>query len=384
MTIYLLAAGADHDAIERRIRAAVADLVSVSNIAEIADDLARKPQAQAYVVIIATIADKNRFAKLIELVSHHRDRMFFILVSDELSASEYKTLIRTGRGDWVSTNADFREIGDIVARREAEVGREAMPATSAERRPAVVALVPSAGGVGNTTLGVEIGIYLKTNKPTRERMICLIDLDFQSSHICDHLDIEPRWQIQEISSNPERLDSQLLDIFVSRHSTSLHVFAAPRRRFNVCDLNLSALDAFFTLVSARYQLILIDLPSTWFAWTSQVIAASDGVLVTGLNTVPGLRQTVETLAAVRETARGQVVAVVNRCERRMFGSIARRRQIENALGSNKIFYVGDEPMALQSVNTGIPMSQNKTYRAIGKDIATIAAFCTSLHPAIKS
>ena len=91
-------------------------------------------------------------------------------------------------------------------------------------------------------LAVEIGVYLKTNKPTKDRNICIVDLDFQSSHICDHLDIEARFQIDEISSNPERLDSQLFDIFISRHSTGLHVFAAPRRRFDVCNLNLSALD----------------------------------------------------------------------------------------------------------------------------------------------
>jgi Flp pilus assembly CpaE family ATPase len=145
-----------------------------------------------------------------------------------------------------------------------------------------------------------------------------------TSHICDHLDIEARLQIDEISSNPERLDSQLFDIFISRHSTGLHIFAAPRRRFDVCDLNLSA------------------------------------------------------LAAVREIARGQVATVINRCERRLFGSIARRQHVESAIGSESVFYVAEEPMALLSANTGAPMAMTKSYRAIGKDIAAIAAFCAQV------
>ena len=375
MPAYLLTVSDGDQVIEQNIRSVIPDIIHVGSTNEIAADLARKPDEQAYVVIIARTRDKGRFDHIIDLASRHRDRMFFILVSDEISASEYKTLVRTEGADWVSASADPKEVVEIIARKEKEGDSEGNSVGPTRRRAAVISLVPSAGGVGNATLAVEIGVYLKTNKPTKERNICIVDLDFQSSHICDHLDIEARFQIDEISSNPERLDSQLFDIFISRHSTGLHVFAAPRRRFDVCNLNLSALDSFFSMVSARYDLILIDLPTTWFAWTPQIIAVSDGVLVTGSNTVPGLRQSAEKLAAVREIARGQVATVINRCERRLFGSIARRQHVESAIGRESVFYVAEEPMALQSANTGAPMAMTRSYRAIGKDIAAIAGFC---------
>jgi pilus assembly protein CpaE len=385
MSIYLLGVGEGDDAIEREIRSTIPKIVRPASIADIATDLSKNPAEQAYVVVVANIRDKQRFDNLIELISQHRARMFFILVSEEISASEYKALIRTGSADWVSTDADPQEIIDIIARKQAGE-TEARAAAVGGGRAGVISFVPSAGGVGNATLATETGVYLKTNKPSRDLNICIVDLDFQSSHICDHLDIDPRLQIAEISSNPERLDAQLIDIFVSRHATGLHVFAAPRSRFDMCALNVAALDAFFSMVSARYHLILIDLPATWFNWTSQIIAVSDGVLVTGLNTVPGLRQTVEILSFVRESARGEVATVINRCERRLFGSIARRHHIESALGDGRTFYVAEEPMALQSVNTGAPMAQSRSYRAIGKDIAAIGAFCVQvpLLPAVKA
>ncbi|MBV9629339.1 MAG: hypothetical protein JO230_14680 [Xanthobacteraceae bacterium] len=386
MRIYLLGVGEGASATEQRIRAAVPDVVRPASVSDIAADLAKNPAEQAYVVIAADTHDQQRFDNLIELISQYRARMFFILVSEEISASEYKALVRTGNADWVSADADPKEILDIIARKQVEGDSERGSAGAGDRRAGVISLVPSAGGVGNATLATEIGVYLKTNKPSRDRNICIVDLDFQSSHVCDHLDIEPRLQIAEISSNPERLDAQLIDIFVSRHSSGLHVFAAPRSRFDVCSLNVAALDAFFGLVSARYQMILIDLPVTWFAWTSQIVAVSDAVLVTGLNTVPGLRQTVEMMSCVREIARGEVATVINRCERRLFGSIARRHHIEGAMGNGKIFYVAEEPMALQSVNTGAPMAQSKSYRVIGKDIAAIGTFCAQVPPvpAVKS
>src|SRR5262249_21344993 len=159
----------------------------------------------------------------------------------------------------------------------------------------------------------------------------IVDLDFQRSHVCDYLDLEPRLKIQEIMDNPDRLDDQLFDIFISRHASGLHVFASARSSFDVCELNVSALDALFNFSSLRYELILIDLPVTWFAWTDQVVSASDGVIVTGVNTIPGLRQTVETLKAVRRArnlaspsvsapgANLQIAVAMNRCRRRFMG-----------------------------------------------------------------
>ncbi len=367
-------------AIESRLRKVVPDLVVISTMEEAVSAPARKSGGQSYVLVAAPSHDRRVFAKLTDIASRFRDQFFFILISDEIAIPDYKAVVRTGGADWVSTSAEPQEILDIIARRQARTPAETRTGGSPERKSAVIAFVPSAGGVGNTTLAVEAGVHLKTSKATRERGICLVDLDFQSSNVCDYLDIEPRLQIAEISANPERLDAQLFDIFVSRHASGLDVFAAPRTKFEYCDLDVSALDTLFSIASARYDLILIDVPATWFSWTSKIIAASDAALVTGVNTVPSLRQTVETLAAIREIshAPGSVAVAVNRCQRRILGGIARRHHVETTLGREQIFYVGEEPMALESLNTGVPMALNKSYRAIGKDIAALAGFCAGV------
>jgi pilus assembly protein CpaE len=382
MPIYLWGADLDLDkskTIEHRLRRALPDLVTVSSLDQVFSSQ-KSTTGQTYVLVVAPSGDRRAFAELIDLASRHRDRLFIILISDDISVVDYKAMTRTGGADWVSTNADPQEILDIIVRRNARTVAEARPGGSTERQPVAISFVPSAGGVGNTTLVVEIGVHLKSSKATRHRNICLVDLDFQSSHVCDYLDIEPRLQIQEISSNPERLDAQLFDIFISRHTSGLDVIAAPRTKFEYCDLDVSALDTLFSIASTRYDLILIDLPVTWFAWTPKIIEASDATLVTGVNSVPGLRQIVETLAAVRNIpqATGRIVVAVNRCRRRLLGGVVRRQHVETTLGREQVIYVGEEPMALESINTGTPMALNKGYRAIRKDIAALAAFCMSV------
>ena len=391
MAIYLLSIGAEATRarlLEQRIRRAVPDLTAIADVKELSDAIKRGSiNETAFVLVIGPSNDLSTFTKVADIASSHRSRTFFVLISDELSANDYKALLRRGDADWVSVDADPQEIADILARhRRRRTAEHAGEASGA--RPVAVSFVPSAGGVGNTTLVLETAVKLKTDKATRERKICIIDLDFQRSHVCDYLDIEPRLKIQEILDNPERLDEQLFEIFISRHASGLHVFAAPRGSLDVCDLNVAALDALFNLASLRYELILIDLPVTWFAWTDQVVSASDGIIVTGVNTVPGLRQTVETLRAVRSARNSvlpreagsdlQIAVAMNRCRRRLLGGIRHRRHVEAVLGSEQVFYVNEEPMALESINTGTPIGLNKSGGAFVKDMAAIAAFCAAL------
>lgn len=350
-------------------------LINVRSFEDIRQDKSGKSDDGTYVLVVGS-ANTNA---LLSTLTQVRDQCFFILISEDISTSDYKRLIQTGRADWVSIARAPQEILEILARRRAASKATASPVDG--RQPTAIAFVPSAGGVGNTTLVAEIGSQLKTGKMGKERRICAIDLDFQTSHLCDYLDIEPRLQIQEISANPERLDAQLFEIFISRHSSGLDVFAAPRSKFNICDLSDAALDALFDMISSRYDLMLIDLPVTAFSWTADVVANCDAVLVTGINTISCLRQISETLSAVQfhRSHAGPVAVVINRSERRVLGGVARGKHVQSVLPEEKVFFVSDNPAAfVGSTNTGTPLSLGSGYRKVTREIAAISAFCAGI------
>lgn len=373
MAIFLYRPESQSDAIaaiEKRIRAAVPNLTRVAAIG----DFARRPADTAatdYLLVAALEADATLLSQVADAATLCRDNGFVILISAEISASDYKRLLRTGAAEWVAMNGVPRDILEIMTRRESAV-RVKRPA------PIVASFVPAAGGVGNTTLAVETAVMLKT--AGAKRNICFVDLDFQNSHASDYLDIEPRLKILEISNNPERLDHQLLDIYVSRHPCGLHVFAAPRSKLDVCELALSALEALFNQISLRYDIIIIDLPVTWFAWTRQIIAGSDGVVLTGLNTIPGLRQLADTAAAIRDAgmASTALAIVLNRCERGPFGHIARQHHFKKVLSQETVFLVRAEPQLVESANTGVPLAIGGGARKTRNEIAAVAQFCESL------
>ena len=382
MQIYFFTASTESDELkelESRIRSTVPSLRKLANLDVVigarTQDGASVNHDQIYIII--PVLTGTSFDRVASIAAQEHRGIFFIFVSSEISASDYKRLVRSGGADWVSIQGAPQEILDIISR----IGRSEV--SHAEQvRPAIVAFVPSAGGVGNATLAIETAVQVKGAKPTRARRVCLLDLDLRASHICDYLDIEPRFNIEEIVQNPDRLDAQLFDLFVSRHSASgIDVLAVPRNRRASVELDMAALDALFRFISQQYDLVIINVPPAWFDWTDQILAVSDLAIVTGLNNVPGLRQIAETLKEVKSAARvpPQIVVALNRCESGLVGGIARRRHVSRTLGNQTAVYIREDAAAANhSLNTGIPISITSRSSRIAKDVRALASLVSGL------
>jgi pilus assembly protein CpaE len=380
MTIYLTHRGSDEtqvDEIEGKLKSAIPDLKRVPRVEDI-DPKSVNVAERSIIILAAAAPDRANVDDLIDVVRRHPRNLFFIIVGGDISARDYKRLIHSGNADWVAEVGLPHEILDII-------GRVSAPAREdvADGSPTVVSFTPSAGGVGNSTLAIETAIQLVKAKSTKGAKVALVDLDFQSSHVCDYLDIAPKFQFEEIVAAPDRLDDHLLSAFISHHPSGLDVLAASRSRFHARDLSVEALSALFDRMAQRYSTIVIDLPLSVHSWTLPLLAASKGILVTGLNTIPGLRQIEETLRALREeaTINADVRAVVNRCDFSFLGKVARADHVARILGEEKRFCVRNAAVAVECVNVGSPIALAYPSDKSVKDIAAIAAFCAKLNSA---
>lgn len=380
MAVYLLQENGPHPAgaeLKSALRAAIPDLREAASL----DVVAKSAGGPDDPTIAVTLLPSNvpvDFDRLVDFAARLPDGMFVIVVGGEISATQYKRLIRSGAADWVPQSGDVDDVLEIVTRRRAR--KTASATRTSGRTPVTVSFVPSAAGAGNTTLAVEVAACIKTDKATRQRTICLVDLDFQTSHVCDYFDSEPRLQIAELCNAPQRLDDQLFESFKTRHNSGIDIFAAPRSKFPSETVDIHALDALLSMIAARYDLILIIFPLQWFAWTPQVIAASDGAIVAGANTIPGLRQVSETIALVRSHGSAELAIriALNRCERTFLGAISRRKYAQMALRDEQVFFIGERPEAVESANIGVPMLLGPAARKVRREFGPIADFCANL------
>ena len=383
MQVYYFTAGSESrelTELENRIRQHLPALRKLDKLQTLLQPGSDKETPEKNYVVFPLLTELSSSERLVSFAEQVHPGLIFIFVSKEISASDYKRLVRLGSADWASLQGAPNEIADIISRFE----QADPPVSTAGTKPKIMTFVASSGGVGNATLALETAIQMKLDKATRRRRICLLDLDLQTSHVCDYLDLEARLKVEEIVENPERLDEQLFGLFVSSHSSGIDVLAAPRSRNRSLDLPIAALDALFGMVSRRYDVLIIDLPSLWFSWTPQILSASDIAVVTGIHTVPGLRQIAGTVQAVRklEHLPSNIVVALNRCKARLMGGVANQHHVPRMLGQEKVLYVRDDRLsAQQAANTGIPMAVGAKSSKISKDIRAFGALFAELFPA---
>src|SRR5215470_10178817 len=115
MTIYLLTAGPSivNDQvkkIEARLLSVLPELRKIEKIEDLAPEIRGKPDAKIVVIYLSPTLAGSGMDNFINVAGRYRDRIFFILVSNEISGDDYKRLMRSGGGDWVGAGSSFQEI----------------------------------------------------------------------------------------------------------------------------------------------------------------------------------------------------------------------------------------------------------------------------------
>jgi pilus assembly protein CpaE len=379
MTIYLLTSEPNKkqsgqiEAIEAKLSTLVPAIRKIRRIEDVAAEISGNGDGKIIVVFVSPSLAGDGINNIINIAQRYRHRVFFILVSNEITGADYKRLIRSGGAEWVAAGGSLQEVPELIHRQN----YAPEPEPKAGKRPTIISFVPSLGGVGNTTIALDVALRIKLAKASRNRKVCYIDLDFQASHVCDYLDIDARLQLHDILDRPGRLDEQLFDLFVSHHGSGLDVFAAPRNKLDPCEVDPDALDPLLEMILAKYDLVILDLPVTWFSWTRPTIENSDAVVLTGINTVPCLRHMRATLDEVSrvKSSPTQLAIVMNRVSRRLLGGVERRGHVEAVFQGETIFYIGENRRAIDRVNTGTPAALSGIQ---AKDFAKLTAFCAAL------
>lgn len=242
-----------------------------------------------------------------------------------------------------------------------------------EKSAHITTFMPSAGGVGNTTLAVEAAIQFARANPANTA--CLVDLDFQNDACASYLDIEPRLDLVELGAQGERIDAQILETICSRHSSGLHLVAAPADPCHDIATSPEAIMRLLDVVAARFDQVVIDIPRMWFAWTGDILRGSDGIFIVTDMTVPGLRcarRLAQRIGALQNCESAPKV-IVNRLEKQtIFGGGLRRADIEHALeGYFGGAVANNYPLVREAIDRGMPVSMVKDGNNVSGDLRKI-------------
>jgi pilus assembly protein CpaE len=328
-------------------------------VAEIEEFLARGAMPGILIIDLKTALAED-LAALDRVKRTRFAKTPIVAISSYLDQDIVRRLVQIKIDDWLPKDSPFVDLYKSCER------LSRTPINDRREREALCySFFPASGGAGNTTLAIQTAFSLGGKKGGLSS-VCLVDLNFQDGTIADYLDIAPSFKIDELAGAPSRLDSQLMEVMLARHSSGLSVLATPRVPAKYIEISEGMIGTVLGLLSQSFEHVVIDLPKNWYPWTDNVIWGSNHVYIVTNFTVPALKHARYLVDAITSKAVNdpKVSVIVNKYKEKLFGSGLMKRDAEALLRDWLAGFVPDAPDLVQeAINRGLPMSE---IRAGGK------------------
>jgi pilus assembly protein CpaE len=189
--------------------------------------------------------------------------------------------MRSGMQEFLSHPIEATWLREILQRYIQERG----PAAKAEGPEKAIAVLGAKGGVGTTTVAVNLAVQLAA---IAEKHTVLLDLGRPLGLVSLLLDLQPRFSIRTAIENLERLDSYLLVGLLTHHKSGLDVLGGVSDPDEWQHIPVPALPRVVNVAQNSCDYLVIDLGSVYSSEWSSVLHLARTILLVAQADVPGL------------------------------------------------------------------------------------------------
>lgn len=144
------------------------------------------------------------------------------------------------------------------------------------QRPLSIAVQGLAGGVGGTTLAVNIAHELAVMEPSE--LVCLLDLDVQHGNAATYLNIDESSRIVDAYQNIDVLEYQNFRECLSPYSANLHVLPSPDQMLPADALGYGGAVRLVEMAKKFAPIVIIDMPTIVSDWSGDIYKCVDMVI----------------------------------------------------------------------------------------------------------
>ncbi len=253
----------------------------------------------------------------------------------------------------------------LLARSQGVSGATPKPA----QRGHLVSVFGAKGGVGKTTLAVNLAVALARNQNSR---VALLDADFSFGDVGAHLNLAPSRTILDLITRADDLDDQVLSKVLIRHESNVQVLLSPYRPEDAERIEPEALKRVLEILTDTYDFVLADCAVNYDERTLSLLERSDLIVMVLTPEIGPVKNTTTflDLAAQMGIVLGKIQLVLNRADSAV-GIAA--REIENALQKPIPLRLmsGGRPVVM-SVNRGVPILMEQPQHPFAQQVTRIA------------
>jgi pilus assembly protein CpaE len=257
------------------------------------------------------------------------------------------------------------------------------PAASAAAVPgeaapaAVVAVFSPKGGVGRTTIAVNLAVAAAT----LGHKVALVDASFQFGDVGVLLNLNPRNKsIGDLAAELQTGEAESLDTFMITHSSGVRVLLAPPSPEQAELIGPLAVKRVLQRLRQDHELVVVDCPSSFNEPTLAVLDESDLILTLlslEITSVKNMRLFLEVSEQLGYTD-DKIRLVLNRADSTLGIRVA---DVEHSIG-RKVDHtiVSDGRSVVYALNRGVPFFLPNREAQVSQDILRLAQAVTGPGP----
>lgn len=260
--------------------------------------------------------------------------------------------MRSGVQDFIAKPVEEATLRELLQRIEKDLhSRETERAANHK----LIVIMGAKGGVGATTVAVNLGVQLATFASKRTAL-----LDFArplgNAHLL--LDVHHRFGIRDSVENLDRLDSHFFAGLLTTHKTKLELLGGVTQPEEWQEIDVARLDRVVNVAQNSFDIVLVDMGSQFSSEWSAILRMARLILIVAEANVPSLWTLERRLMALQgfgiEANRARII--INRWHK---GDDEILKSIEKQI-SRPVFacFPNDFRKASQAMNLGTPLQEN--------------------------
>jgi pilus assembly protein CpaE len=314
-------------------------------------------QSRPDLVVVALDADH---AKALHLIGHlvaEFSGLPILAVSARGDGQSILQALRSGAKEFLTQPVVLEEL--LVALQRLRQSRVVVNANGTSVAPQAhsqsIAILGTRGGVGCTSLAINLGCNLAQDK---SHNVALIDLDLALGDADVALDLMPDYTLADVALNIDRLDMTFLRRSLIKHGTGLSLLPHPMQLEDVGLIHEDHLQRVIGLLKASYDQLIFDLSKRFTPTDFAAMRLADVILLVAQLELTSLRNVVRMMHALgaEEGLGDKVKVLLNRV-----GAAETEislKKAEETIGKPVFWQVpNDTRSMLGSRNAGVPLME---------------------------
>jgi pilus assembly protein CpaE len=234
-------------------------------------------------ILIVDISDVDMpISRVDELAEVCEPGVIVIAVGERNDVGLYRDLIQAGITEYLVKPITSELLAKALSPKPTD--REVTPIH--KKLGKMVAVVGARGGVGATTLAVNLAWYLAHR---HRRRIALVDLDLQNGHCALELNLKANSGLREALTNPRRVDRLFLQRVMVTHDERLFVLSSEEPLRDEIEFSADAVEHLLTVLRIEFHYVIIDIPRFTAAAYRVAMDKADRRIIVGDCTMRSVR-----------------------------------------------------------------------------------------------